>query len=440
MNLPLPEEFVGRMKRLLGPEAERFFEALEAPPTRGIRINPLKPVSHGMAFWEELEKIPWEEAGRFLEGYADAGTSVIHEAGGFYLQDPAAMLPGAVLEALPGEKILDLCSAPGGKATQIGTHMRGTGLLVCNEPNPGRAAILSRNIERMGIPNAIAVSAWPEQLADRWPEYFDGVIVDAPCSGEGMFRKNPGSRAEWSAAKAAGCAKRQQDILEAAARLLRPGGRLVYSTCTWNPDENEETVCRFVETHRDFSPEAFSVPMTDGSKGWFTCYPHQTRGEGQFVARLRKNGLQRETNDRGCGLPRPDRNTERIFRKQFPYLPAPDYRLGNTLISLPPCPDLQGLRILRAGLHLGEVRNGVAFPDHAAAMSFAVRCPNEKELTGDEAERFIAGETVSGDETGWMILRGCGLALGWGKGSGGTIRNHYPKGLRNGRIHAETKA
>ena len=226
MNGQLPEAFVGRMRQQLGDELSAFLHALEEPPVRGIRLNPLKTCEAALKYTDN-GRIPWEGNGYYLPAESDAGASILHAAGAFYIQEP-------------GEKVLDLCAAPGGKSTQIGCAMRGEGLLVCNEPVPKRAQILSGNIERMGLPNTVVTSEWPDRLADRWQEGFDAVLVDAPCSGEGMFRRDPETRKEWTAERSEGCAVRQREILAAAVRLVRPGGRLVYSTCTYNPAENEE--------------------------------------------------------------------------------------------------------------------------------------------------------------------------------------------------------
>ena len=208
----------------------------------------------------------------YLDPDSKAGSTVLHEAGAFYIQEPSAMLPAAVLDAQPGEKIIDLCAAPGGKSTQIGCAMRGTGLLVCNEPVFRRAQILSRNIERIGLPNALVTCALPAQLAEQWREGFDAVLVDAPCSGEGMFRRDPMTRAEWSPERTVGCAQRQREILASAAELVRPGGRLIYSTCTYNPEENEQNAAWFISAYPEFHTEAFAVPGINAPDGMFTCY------------------------------------------------------------------------------------------------------------------------------------------------------------------------
>ncbi len=441
----LPKAFLERIGGQLGSGLPDFLRACEAPFLRGIRFHPLRETGGLLA--EELgDRIPWEENGWLLRQDSQAGTTLFHEAGAFYLQEPSAMIPGAVMAARPGERILDLCAAPGGKSTQMGIALRGKGLLVCNEPVPKRARILSRNIERMGIPNAVVTCAMPDRLSERFPEYFDGVMVDAPCSGEGMFRRHPESREEWTEEKARGCARRQEEILEEAAKMVAPGGRLVYATCTYNPLENEEQIGHFLSLHPEFSPEGFSLPGVEGPGGCFTCWPQLSPGEGQFAALLRKRRegeeKRKETRpvkrDRRRGTERKEEVTREDIRALeacgFP-LPEKVGRFGGTLISLADAPELEGIQVLRKGLHLGEIRSGLLIPDHALALSMLPPEAPEKELTGEEALKYLAGESLAGEEKGWVLMKYRGLTLGWGKGSEGRIRNHYPKGLRNALLN-----
>ena len=430
MSEKLPEAFVNRMREQLGSELPAFLNALEEPPLRGIRMNPMKQ-TEAAAGYREAEQIPWQEGAYYLPADSEAGSSVLHEAGAYYIQEPGAMIPAAVLNAKPGEKILDLCAAPGGKSTQIGCAMKGEGLLVCNEPVPKRAQILSRNIERMGIPNAIVVSAWPDRLAEQWLEGFDAVITDAPCSGEGMFRRDPETRNEWSAEKAAGCALRQREILAAAARLVRPGGRLVYSTCTYNPEENEGNARWFTEQFPEFRAEAFRLPGIEAPDGMFTCYPHRMKGEGQFTALFRKSGNGEAVLPEDHSVMQASRQDTSAFETAFKGFPRATHRLGKTLVSIDELPDLQGIRTIRIGLHLGEIRGRTVIPDHATALYFAAPEIQVTDINPEEAIRFTAGETIPGNAEGWTLMRYCGLNIGWGKGSEGMIRNHYPKGLRN---------
>ena len=432
MNGQLPEAFLARMQQQMGDELPAFLRAMEQPAVRGIRFNPLKGTDE--TYYPDISgKIPWETDGWYLPDDAKPGNTVLHEAGAFYLQDPCAMIPVRVLDPRPGETVLDLCAAPGGKSTQIAAAMRGEGLLVCNEPVFRRAMILSRNLERMGVQNAAVVCARPEELADRWPEGFDAVLADVPCSGEGMFRRDPDARDEWTPEQAAGCAERQREILSAAARLVRPGGRMVYSTCTFHPAENEENIAWFLREYPEWEAVSFRLPEVDGTAGHFTCYPHRIRGEGQFAALMRKKGDRRTDLREDRSLPKADPADRKMMGMFLPGLPEPTHRLGRTLIHMERCPDLSGLRVVRLGLHLGEVRGKYAVPDHAAAYPASFRT-QKTSLSGDAALRYLAGAQVDGNETGWTVVCYGNMPLGWGKGSGGVIKNHYPKGLWNGRL------
>ena len=426
----LPSAFLARMAALLGDEYPAFLASYDEPYTRGIRFNPLKPcdaVPQGVG-----DAVPWERSGRYLDLDSPAGKLPPHEAGAYYLQEPSAMLPAAILNPQPGERVLDLCAAPGGKSTQLGTRMAGQGLLVCNEPVLKRAQVLSQNIERMGIPNALVVSAMPDQLARRWPGAFDAVQVDAPCSGEGMFRRHPETRGEWTPESPVGCARRQAEILDSAARLVRPGGRLVYSTCTLNPIENEETVAAFRERHPEFSLRPFHLPGADAPTGMLICYPHRMRGEGHFAALLVRGG----PGDNDMLLPpdrslrEPDKAQRQALRDFSPDAPQPTALLGDTLVCLPDCPDLRGLKVLRVGLHLGTLKGKVFRPDHAWAVS---ACPPDfprVALDDAQARAYLAGETLPAAGHGWVLAEHAGLPLGWGKVSDGVMKNHYPKELR----------
>ena len=434
----LPQAWVERMRGQLRDEMPAFLNAMETTGLRGIRLNRRKPVPE-LEAWPDLEApVPWEKDGYYLKKESTAGTTVWHEAGAFYLQEPSAMLPGALLDVRPGEWVLDLCAAPGGKATQAGLALNGNGLLVANEPVEKRARILSRNIERMGIPNAVVTCTKPEELARRWGSIFDAVMVDAPCSGEGMFRRDPETRAQWSPESASGCVCRQREILEAAAQLVRPGGRLVYSTCTFNPAENEENAAWFLREHPEYEPDPIKLNGITEKNGMYICYPHRMAGEGQFAVRLRKKGILSCRMIEGTrGLPAADRETRNAFRTFLPVLPEATHLLGQTAVHLPSGPDLKGIRVLRAGLHLGEARGKTIVPDHACAAAFSFSGMPVCEADAQEAQRYLSGETLAHDEKGWLVIRFRGMNLGWGKGSEGFIRNHYPKGLRNDKILCE---
>ena len=452
MSQKLPEEFQNQMKRLLG-EAGFFayLNALDEPYTRALRINLLlRPDGTPPRAIEGLgAPVPWAKGAYFIEGDARPGLSPLHEGGLFYMQEPSALTAVTVLDPRPGERVLDLCAAPGGKSTQIAALMGGQGLLVCNEPIPSRAQILSRNVERMGVRHAVVVSALPDALAPRFPAFFDRILVDAPCSGEGMFRRQPEARDEWHADSPAYCADRQMDILSEAAKMLRPGGVMVYSTCTFNDTENEGVLKRFLQAHPDFSMESFALPgLPEAPNGWLHLYPHEMRGEGHFVSRMRKSAdapaPQAETPRMRPA--RPAKTAGKNAKAPAP-LTLPDVfakgcepgRLlpsGDALWALPEGIDpqqLHGLRVLRTGLLLAHAEGKRMEPDHALAMALrpeeAARCAS---LTQEQALAYQAGETLElGDlPAGYTLLCCEGVSLGWGKQAGGIMKNHYPKGLR----------
>lgn len=455
---PLPNTFVRRMQEQLGPDAAAYFASLEEPWHRGLRLNPQKPLPDTHPLRSDLlEPVPWHRGGWYLSNESLLGAHPLHEAGAYYIQEPSAMTAVSVLSPRPGERVLDLCAAPGGKSTQIAGLMQGQGLLVCNEPVPSRAKILSRNIERMGVAHALVVSADPDQLYRQWQSCFDAILVDAPCSGEGMFRRHPETRLEWNEDSPAGCAARQRRILQAAVEMLRPGGRLVYSTCTLNHEENEDTVRWLLEEHPELRCVPFSLPIGEGSsieapEGMLHLYPHQFKGEGHFVAQLHKSDAASDTSaDRPSPysetaflpaaqqLARPEKAMEAAyaaFRKGFcGQLPEGNAQFGDMLIAAPELPPLKGLKVLRAGLQLGSMKGKVFMPDHALAMALPTgsSCPA---VAVDEAQAaaYQRGETLPAPEgvSGFCLVTLDGLALGFGKASDGQVKNHYPKGLRKG--------
>ena len=343
------------------------------------------------------------------------------------------MAPVEALGVQPGMRVLDLCAAPGGKSTQIANHLAGMGLLVANEIHPTRARILLENVERMGVGNAVVCNETPARLAAQFGPWFDAVLVDAPCSGEGMFRRDPEAVAQWSPEAPARCHARQIEILESAARCLRGGGTMVYSTCTFNRVENEQTLEEFLRSHPEFSlDETLRLPGIPCSGGMAHLYPHQIRGEGHFLARLRKAGEE-------CaelpGLPtggKEERWTQ-FADEALRKVPAWNLRAqGEWLYALPEgMPDVRGLKVLRAGLQLGKLAKGRLEPAHALALFLhPEQAKNAEALSREDALRYLRGEVLPGAWKGWGLVTYEGCALGWGKGSGGQIKNHYPKGLR----------
>ena len=430
---PLPEGFIEQLKPLLKASLPDFLRSYDEAPLRGIRMREGCPPPE-----EAREKIPWAENGYYLPLASPAGANALHEAGAYYLQEPSAMAPAAVLRPQPGEKVLDLCAAPGGKSTQLAAMMAGKGLLVCNEPVFSRAQILSRNLERMGAKNAVAVCAMPEELSPLLPEFFDKILVDAPCSGEGMFRRHPETRAEWSREAPAFCARRQMQILRHAADMLRPGGQLVYSTCTFNPVENEGVIEAFLKAFPAFALTPFSLPGLKENDGMLHLFPHELRGEGHFVALLQKAEAEKPTRPEKTPRPAfpPPGKEETQLADAFLREHMPPGFFVNALISgrvvmLPAeTPPLPGIRVLRAGLHIGQIRGRNFFPDHALALAQTpTKCIA---VTQEQAISFLAGHPLPAPDgqRGWYAPTLGGLALGWGKASDGILKNHYPKGLR----------
>ena len=300
-----PAAFLDECREILKDEFPAFLRALALPPRRALHLNPRRKGAEQAAapfLPDGAPRVPWEVLGRYLAADAKPGAGIAHAAGAFYLQDASAMAPVAALDPRPGERVLDLCAAPGGKSGQIAARLNGRGFLLSNEIEFSRARILLGNLERLGVTNAFVTSAPAEALARALPAFFDRVLVDAPCSGEGMFRRDPEAASQWNPDAPAGCAARQTAILNDAARMVRPGGKLVYSTCTFNRLENEGTVREFLRAHPDFEPDAFQLPDVGASQdGCLRLWPHRIEGEGHFLARFTRKG--EETCARNVSLP-----------------------------------------------------------------------------------------------------------------------------------------
>lgn len=285
-----PIEFLNQMQNMLGDEYPAFLLAMEQKPSLALRLNPKRCNAEEASLSLIDSRVPWAEQGRYIKNTdIKPGSTILHAAGAFYMQEASAMVSASVLDSQPGEKILDMCAAPGGKSTQIAASMCDKGILISNDPETSRSRILAGNLERMGVANVIVTNNYPHQLAEKCPEYFDAILVDAPCSGEGMFRRDPDARNEWNPSSPEGCAKRQAEILDQAAKLLRPGGRMVYSTCTFNNLENEGSIRNFLDRHPEFYTEDFYLNGIGYSEnGMLHIFPHRVNGDGHFVARLRK--------------------------------------------------------------------------------------------------------------------------------------------------------
>lgn len=361
------------------------------------------------------------------------------------------MAVGDFADPQPGMRVLDLCAAPGGKTTHLAGRMLGQGILIANEIHPGRAKILSQSVERAGIPNCMVTNETPQRLAERFPEYFDCIVVDAPCSGEGMFRKDEIAIAEWTPEIPIKCAVRQDEILDCAVRMLRPGGRLVYSTCTFAPEENEGSVQRLIDRcpeieveevrgDRHFEP-GHPEWISQGSAALsrtFRLFPHRLNGEGHFVAVLRCQGTgQAKEPAPACALPaRKIPGEYQAFAAENLAVQYKTFTLcGDQLWAIPNAmPDGSGLRVLRQGLQLGTLKKGRFEPSHALALALRpadVHRVIDLPAKGQEIVRYLKGETLPVQASnGWTLVCTDGYALGWGKVSNGELKNHYPKGLR----------
>lgn len=464
----LPIEFEHRMQEMLGEEYRDFIAGYEKEKYQALRLNPLKGDIKRLIEQQKfhLTKVLWEQNGYYYTLEDAPGKHPYHEAGVYYIQEPSAQAVVPFLEVKPGERVLDLCAAPGGKSTQIGAALAGEGLLVCNEIHPARAKILSENIERMGIKNAIVTNEEPKKLAEIFVEYFDKILVDAPCSGEGMFRKNEEAKLEWSPQNVQNCALRQDEILDCAAKMLRAGGRLVYSTCTFAPAENEGSIARFVDRHNDFEVVEVEIPegFEYGKPEWcasttgeyfkkpnpdiartLRLWPHRIDGEGHYLAVLKKAGkLEENVQVQTCfgmerGINEKDCKELMQFWKETVKYPFNGVllRFGDQIYLGPEnMPSLQKLKVLRPGLHLGTLKKNRFEPSHALALVLhAEQVTNSYDLSSEDtsAAAFIAGQTFPVDEKkGWCLITVDGYSLGWGKAAGGIMKNHYPKGLRKG--------
>ncbi len=426
----LPEKFIQRMKNQLpASEWEAFFSCYEKIAVKGVRLNALKGDRYALKsllpFLEE--QIAWEENGYYIS-LEKVGATPFHNAGVFYSQEPSAMFIAPKLEVKAGERVLDLCSAPGGKATQLASKMQGEGILVANEPVFSRAKILSQNIERLGVRNAVVTCETPDNLAEKFPAYFDKILVDAPCSGEGMFRKNADEALkEWSEENIALCANRQKEILQSAVKMLKRGGRLAYSTCTFAPQEDEEIVAWLEKTY----PQMRLIAQEK-------LYPHKVKGEGHFFALFEKTeGEERELKALKPWCSATAEKAYRAFEKEFFHKKFAEniHETNGVLYDIPKGVfSWQGLQVLRVGVRLGEVKNGRFEPNHSLAMCVkAEDLKNALNLSQTDArvEKYLRGETVEGElQNGWCAVCVEGYPLGLGKAVNGTIKNHLPKGLR----------
>ena len=457
------------MQPFLGAEADAFLASLAEPTRVGLRVNTLKCSPEdfrALSPWP-LENVPWCDSGFLLnDSAARPGLHPLHRAGVYYLQEPSAMAVAEALAPEPGEWVVDLAAAPGGKATHLASLMQNQGLLVANEVTGSRVRALGENLERLGVRHALVTSESVQKLAARWGAAFDRVLLDAPCSGEGMFRKSAEAVSQWSEYLIESCAARQDGLLAEAAKFVKPGGTLVYSTCTFAPEENERVIAAFLEKHPEFGLEPLHLPgAATGRPDWVTAsaeglertvrfWPHLSPGEGHFIAKLRR--ISGRTSGQTLGhsdaktrrktvvptpLPRQAEDLWNTFvRDTFREVPLPDAPLtlrGEQLYALPEMlPDLTGLRTLRSGVWLGTLKKNRFEPSHSLALALT-----RGELSGartldfgaesPELRRYLQGDVLeTPGQDGWLVVTVSGFALGWGRQNRGTLKNFYPKGLR----------
>jgi 16S rRNA C967 or C1407 C5-methylase (RsmB/RsmF family)/NOL1/NOP2/fmu family ribosome biogenesis protein len=455
----LPGAFQDRMRELLGDEAPAFLDALRRPAERAVRANPLKldPAELPALLGIDPDPVPWCREGFFLPQGARVGDTVAHAAGLCYVQEPSAMAVGEALDVRPGQRVLDLAAAPGGKSTLIAGRLGATGVVVANELQRSRVQALADNLDRWGSWRTAIASDTVTRLADRLPASFDRVLLDAPCSGEGLFRRNPAAAAQWRPGHVRGSADRQRGLLADAARLVRPGGVLVYSTCTFAPEENEQQIAGFLAAHPDWElgPIPWHEDFAPGRPDWapgsppeltrtVRLWPHRLRGEGHFIAKLvpRATGSG-ATGSRATGSGAAGSQFRGVMEgwRGFAADALAGEMPGVTVVGerVYGVADQEmasaGVRMVRPGLLLGRQRPGRFEPAHALGMALDPTVGRRVRVVDDrEAAAWMRGETLEDSGPGgWTLVVWDRWPLGWGRGVGGTLKNHYPKGLRTMR-------
>ena len=465
----LPKAFLREMEDLLGDEYQAFLDSYRDEKTSAIRVNTLKlPIESfkdlGLFNIDfEWDKISWAEEGYYLSGDVNPGKNPLHDAGAYYIQEPSAMSVVGQTPISEGDRVLDLCAAPGGKSTYILSRLNHKGLLVSNEINPSRIRALGENLERFGAVNSIITNSDSSNLLTFFKGFFDKIFIDAPCSGQGMFRKDDFAIEDWSQDKVDECVAIQRQLIRDAYQMLRAGGMIIYSTCTFTRQENEAIIEDFLGDYPDAN-------LLDMDRIW----PHRDRGEGHFCARITKKvDKQGDQEAQDSDLLAFDKDSHRDSsresakkskkkqkskaksnRKNQEYLGlyedfATDYLIDGGLRKLlepglavkeerlhyqPLDYDLRGLKVLRSGLFIGEFKKNRFEPAHSLAMALK---PSDVKYTldfandSDEIRAYLRGESIgTGQSRGWVLVSVDGVSLGWGKESNGTLKNKYPKGLR----------
>ncbi|WP_074349869.1 RsmB/NOP family class I SAM-dependent RNA methyltransferase [Proteiniborus sp. DW1] len=446
--MKLPLAFTERMEKLLDDEYGEFVSTYDYEHYKGIRINTLKiPVDEYLKITPfKLKPIPWVKEGfYYMDDEQDRpGKHPHYHCGLYYIQEPSAMIPVEVLAPVPGDKVLDISAAPGGKSTQIGAKLQGEGVIVANDISPKRTKALVKNIEIFGIKNFIVTNEEPKKLATKFVEYFDKILVDAPCSGEGMFRRDPKATKSWNEFSVHECCNMQKDILQWIPKLLKPGGRLVYSTCTFSPEENEGTIDWFLKEFPEFEIEAIegiegldrgrpewigaSSQLTKAGRAW----PHKINGEGHFVASLRKKDNSILSSFKPFVLNNKELDEFYKFTEENLKIDFKErlHRVGNRLYAIPQdIPELRGINVVNTGLYIGEFLKNRFEPSQALAMALEKEdVTNYVDIPSEsiDAIKYLKGETLLLEgEKGWNLVCIDGYPVGWGKQIQGSLKNYY---------------
>jgi len=451
----LPEKFENRMRELLGEEFPEFLKGFEEERHGGIRFNSLKL---NAAEWEQVapfatSKVPWIDNGYFYQLSDQPAKHPFYFAGMYYIQEPSAMTPARILPVEPGDRVLDVCAAPGGKSTELAAKLQGKGVLVSNDISNSRAKALLKNLELFGSRNSLILSEAPGKLTERFRGFFDKILVDAPCSGEGMFRKSPAIMKNWEQYGVEYYHKLQLEILDAVIPMLAPGGMMVYSTCTFSPEEDEGSLQYILDNYPDMhvvkpelSYEGFSYGhpewIENGSeelKNAIRIWPHKMMGEGHFVALLQRedNGERINYKETKTKVSLPEEAEEFLKRIAFE---IPEERLEireDRLYLLPEViPDLKGLRVMRSGLLLGEIKKNRFEPSQALACALRMdEYDNVYNMDAEDADviRYLKCETITAKTEvadGFVLICVAGYPLGWAKAQNGTLKNKYLPGWR----------
>ncbi|WP_321006803.1 RsmB/NOP family class I SAM-dependent RNA methyltransferase [Hungatella sp.] len=457
-ELKLSEEYLNRMRDLLGEEEfSAYLKSFDEERLYGLRVNTAKVTPEAfpeLVSWD-LKPVPWIPNGFYYEGTERPAKDPYYYAGLYYLQEPSAMTPAMLLPVEPGDRVLDLCGAPGGKSTELGVRLAGKGVLISNDISNSRAKALLKNLELWGISNICVTSETPDKLADVFGPWFDKILIDAPCSGEGMFRKDDDMVKSYEERGPEYYSEIQKEITDQAVRMLAPGGLLLYSTCTFSRCEDEEIICHILENHQEM--ELIRLPLFEGASGGIgldgciRLFPHKIKGEGHFISLLRKNGGGAERTAAGSR----ERSRTEPQGKKAPALPTEltdflalmnrEFDGSRIMIkndSVYYLPEnfvpAKELRYLRTGLLLGELKNKRFEPGQALAMTlhaeeFRQTISWKKE--DDRVIRYLKGETISltpeeGPVKGWCLVCVDGYPLGFAKGTGMALKNKYYPGWR----------